>query len=239
MGIKHDLPFQKQSTSSNCVQTSTSQLLSFYGIDLSPADIEKEVPVRKNSDNKPMGTLFADIGSWIKSNYELQPVMHVFDSQVIDRSWKELTQAQILSELVKLQNTGIETAFSPYVPLHINAYIDYLKSGGKIRIEKCTNELLQRLLAKGPVLTIVSFNYLYDYPRVVYDQTKKNYVSNPQSGKVIEHAIVLTGYHEGAYFYNDPDAEYGGRHKVQDDVLIGAICSAQINSDNYLLTLER
>jgi hypothetical protein len=31
----------------------------------------------------------------------------------------------------------------------------------------------------------------------------------------------------------------GGKNMVNADVLIGSICTAQINSDNYLLTIEK
>lgn len=100
------------------------------------------------------------------------------------------------------------------------------------------NELLERLLVTGPVLAIINFNYMYDYPRSKYDQIKKKYVPDAADGKVIDHAIVLTGFDYGTYYYNDPDSEKGGRHQVKNDVLIGAICTAQINSGNYLLSIE-
>lgn len=86
MKIKHNIKIQEQNSSSNCVQTSTSQFLSFYGINESPDDIEKAVPVRVNKENKTMGTLFADIGTWIISAHSAEVTMHVFDTQIIDRS---------------------------------------------------------------------------------------------------------------------------------------------------------
>jgi uncharacterized protein YvpB len=238
MSIKHDIPFKIQSGSSNCVQTSTSQFLSFYGFNIPATDIEKKVPVRKNKEDKPMGTLLQDIGTWLVKGYQLKPVIHVFDSQIIDRSWKTYTQKQVLDKIVELSKTGIKTALSPYSPLHISAYVDFLKAGGKLNISKCTNDLLHKLLDEGPILAIISYNYMYDYPRVFYDKLTKKYIPDSVNGKVIEHAIVLTGYEGDLYFYNDPDEEFGGHNKkVKSDVLIGAICSAQINSDNYLLTL--
>src|SRR4029079_10946332 len=108
-----------------------------------------------------------------------------------------------------------------------------------IDITKCTNKLLHGLLNKGPVLSIINFNYMYDYPRSKYDPAVKNYAADTVDGKVLEHAIVLTGFEDHKYYYNDPDSEKGGQHIVSDDVLIGAICAAQLNSDNYLLTIER
>jgi hypothetical protein len=239
MAVKHDIPLRQQSTSSNCVQTSTSMFLGFYEIDISPEDIEKDIPVRKNREGKPMGTLLADIGTWFIKSYNLKVKMHVFDAQIIDRSWFSLSQPELLTKMKVVQEEGISTAFSPLTSILIDAYVNFLESGGLVDITKCTNKLLQGLLDKGPVIAIISFNYMYDYPRLSYDESIKNYVPDIIDGKVVEHAIVLTGYEDGTYFYNDPDAEKGGQHQVDADVLIGAICTSQINSDNYLLSVEK
>lgn len=238
MNIKHNIPLRTQSTSSNCVQTSTSQFLSHYDISDSPEKIESQVPVRNNEEDKPMGTLFADIGSWLVKEKGLKVTMHVFDTQIIDRSWKSLSQNELANRMHELQRHGVSTARTPYAPILIDSYVEFLKSGGAVNIAQCTNNLLKGLLEKGPVLAIISFNYMYDYPRASYNTVIKNYEANSIDGKAIEHAIVITGFTDDFYHYNDPDPEMGGLLTVKDDVLIGAICTAQLNSDNYLLTVE-
>jgi hypothetical protein len=165
--------------------------------------------------------------------------MYVFDAQVIDRSWARLSQPALKREMITLQEHGVSTALSPLAPLLIDAYASFLTAGGIVSITKCTNELLQTLLAEGPILAIISFNYMYDYPRSSYNHAIRNYEADAVDGKALEHAIVITGFSDGNYYYNDPDTEMGGQHVVKDDILIGAICSAQLNSDNYLLTIER
>lgn len=239
MNIQHKIPLQTQSSSSNCVQTATAQFLGFYGIEQNPDDIEAKVPVRTNSESKPMGTLLADIGTWLQESHNMSATMHVFDTQIIDRSWHSLSQEQLLTQMIKIQASGVSTALTPYASFLIDAYVSFLQSGGKLHITKCTNELLQGLLDKGPILAIISFNYMYDYPRASYNAVTKTYEANSVDGKAIEHAVVITGYSDNTYFYNDPDSEMGGQHEVSDDILIGAICTAQLNSDNYLLTLEQ
>jgi hypothetical protein len=238
MSIKHNIPLQMQSSSSNCVQTSISQFLRYYDIDEKPHAIETAVPVRVNLEGQPMGTLLADIGTWLERSKGLKVSMHVFDTQIIDRSWKALSQSELLVEVLKMQESGVSTATTPYAKMLIDAYASFLEANGKINITKCTNQLLQNLLSVGPILAIVSFNYMYDYPRSSYDITTKDYQPDAFNGKAIEHAIVITGFDGGSYFYNDPDSRYGGQHTVEDDVLIGAICTAQLNSDNYLLTID-
>ncbi|MEI6267135.1 MAG: C39 family peptidase [bacterium] len=239
MSVKYDIPLQVQTKSSNCVQTSTSQFISFYGLDITPDDIEKDIPVRFDKDGKPMGTLLPDIGTWLIKNHDMKATMHVFDAQIIDRSWAEFNQDKLLDTMEKVQKTGISTAKTWYAPYLIESYIDFLKAGGLIDITKCTNKLLRSLLDKGTVLAIVSFNYLYDWPREVFNKKTGHYEEDAINGKVTEHAIVLTGYDEGIFYYNDPAEVVSGQKTVQDDVLIGAICTAQINSDNYLLTIEK
>jgi len=238
MAIRHKISLKIQTSSSNCVQTSTSQFLSFYDLSISPEAIEEEVPVRTNKDGKPMGTLFADIGTWLIKAHNLKVKMHVFDVQIIDRTWSSLSQQELKTEMENAQKDGISTALTPYASILIDAYVTYLQAGGTIDITKCTNELLQGLLTNGPVLAIINFNYMYDYPRSKYDSIKKEYVADTVDGKVIEHAIVLTGFDGDTYYYNDPDSEKGGQHQVKDDVLIGAICTAQLNSDNYILSID-
>lgn len=234
----YDIPLKIQTSSSNCVQTSVSQFLNFYDFNVNPDEIEKAVPVRINDKGKPMGTLYADIGTWLIETYNVKVKMHVFDVQIIERTWSSLSQIELLDEMEKVKEKGISTARPPYAKILIDAYVAYLKAGGIIDITKCTNKLIKSLLDKGPVLAIINFNYMYDYPRSKYDQTTKHYVPDSIDGKVIEHSIVLTGYEDGIYTYNDPDNKKGGKHSVGDDVLIGAICAAQLNSDNYLLSIE-
>ena len=239
MTIKHDIPLQTQTKSSNCVQTSTSQFISFYGLDISPDDIEEEIPVRFDKEGKPMGTLLPDIGTWLIKSYGLKATMHVFDVQILDRTWAKLTHGELLETMKKVQQTGIATAKTWYAPYLIDAYVDFLKAGGTIDITRCTNDLLRSLIDKGTVMAIVNFNYLYDWPRETYNKDTEHYETDVMNGKVTEHDIVLTGYDDGVYFYNDCASVVSGKKTVNDDVLIGAICTAQINSDNYLLTVEK
>jgi hypothetical protein len=238
MTIKHKIPLKIQTSSSNCVQTSTSQFVSYYGLIKSPDEIERAVPVRYDAEGKPMGTLFADIGAWLIKQCGKSVSMHVFDAQIIDRSWGGLSKNELATKLKDLKKHGVKSAKTPYASILIEAYNSFLDSGGNIIVDRCTNDLLHTLLIKGPILAIISYNYMYNYPRVSYNSVKRAYGADYIEGKVLEHAIVITGYDDNSYYYNDPDSESGGQHKVGKDILIGAICSAQINSDNYLLVIE-
>jgi len=238
MSIKHKISLIIQSSSSNCVQTSTSQFLEYYKIYETPDSIESKVHVRKNSQGKPMGTLFADIGKWLINEYGRKVTMHVFDTQIIDRSWHDLSQDKLFNEIKRINKNGVETAKTPYAEMLTDAYENFMEAGGIVNIVKCTNELLKSLLKDGPIMAIISFNYMYDYPRSEYNNKTSEYEANSVEGKVIEHAIVITGYENDYYFYNDPDYEKGGQHKVKDDIMIGAICTAQLNSDNYIMSIK-
>lgn len=63
---------------------------------------------------------------------------------------------------------------------------------------------------------------------------------NATEGRVIDHSIGIAGFNNGTYYYyNNPNSEKGGQLQTKDDVLIGAICMAQLNSDNYLLSIDK
>src|SRR3989344_5186651 len=103
-----------------------------------------------------MGTLFADIGTWLIKSHHLKVKMCVFDIQIIDRTWSSLSQPELLVEMEKVKESGISTARTPYATILIDAYVTYLHAGGTIDITKCTNELMQGLLAKGPALALLT-----------------------------------------------------------------------------------
>jgi len=235
--INHNMDLLIQTKSSNCVQTAVSQLLTFFGKKLSPDVIEKAVPVRFNDEGLPLGTLLPDIGSWLMDTQDLDTTLHVFDAQLIDRSWTGIPRDEIVANLEKLRQTGVTTARTPYAKILIDSYCSFLDKGGRLDITFCTTQLITSLLKKAPLLAIVNYNYLYNAPRCAYDAVTKEYQPNSIDGKVIGHAIVITGYEDGVFTINDPDCEKGGKNRVERDVLIGAICAEQISSNNFLLSL--
>lgn len=237
MNIKYNVNLLIQSGSSNCVQTVVSQLLTFFNITVSPAEIEKAIPVKYDKDNKPLGTLFTDVGIWLKTQ-GFETTLHVFDAQIIDRSWSGMSGDQLRNELKVLEEKGIATARSPYTTLLIKSYIDFLSQGGEINITYCTTDLLVSLLRDSPIIASVSYNYLHKYPRSHYDKSSKDYMPDFINGKIINHAVLITGYSDNQYTINDPDPENGGKKTIDRDVLIGAICATQLDSLNYVLTIS-
>lgn len=81
--IHHKIPLLKQTESSNCVQTSVSMLLGHYGYNNTPEEIQSQIPVRYDSDNKPYGTMIMDIAVWLKSLGFLV-TFNCFDTEIID-----------------------------------------------------------------------------------------------------------------------------------------------------------
>lgn len=235
--IAHDLDLLIQTESSNCVQTSVSQLLGFFGKKLSPNAIENAVPVRFDDQGRPLGTLLPDIATWIMKTQDLSAKLHVFDAQLIDRSWVGLPVTKIEANLRTLQQTGVMTARTPYAKMLVDSYCTFLDQGGQLDITYCTARLITSLLQQAPLIAIVNYNYLYNTPRCSYNKDSKIYEPNSINGKVIGHAVVITGYEDDVFTINDPDWDMGGKNRVERDVLIGAICAEQISSNNFLLSL--
>ena len=57
----------------------------------------------------------------------------------------------------------------------IDSYINMLGSGVKFNISRLSEDYLRDLIKKGPFLSIVSYNYIYDAPRDKYNAETKKY----------------------------------------------------------------
>ena len=236
---KYKIPLLKQTESSNCVQTSVSMLLSHYGYKLSPGDIQSKIPVRYDTNNKPYGTLIMDIAIWLKS-IEFTVTIDCFDTEIIDRSWKDLSNNQIIDKLNKLKSGDCRTVVSMEVRnILIDGYIEMLAKGVKLRISMLRGELLRDLISKGPFLPIVNYNYLYDSPRDRYVSKGKKYVSDDIEGKTTAHAVIVTGMDERKIYINDPDEKHGGQNTFDIDDIITAIALSQNKAINVILSISQ
>jgi uncharacterized protein YvpB len=235
--INHEIPLLIQTESSNCVQTTVAMLLGFYGQHLTAEEIQSKIPVRKDSQGKPYGTLLMDIAVWIKS-LGLSVILDCFDCEIIDRSWKGLSNNEIVNKLKKLKESKRQTV----VPFEIrnviiDSYISMLDDKIKFNISRLSNDYLWNLIKKGPYLTVVSYNYLYDAPRSKYIMEKKKYEPDDIEGKTASHAVVVTGMDDEKIYINDPDDVRGGKNSFPVDHFIASIATAQNKASNWVLSI--
>jgi hypothetical protein len=213
-------------------------LLGFYGRSLTAEEIESKIPVRKDSQGKPYGTLLMDIAVWIKS-LRLSVTLDCFDCEIIDRSWKDLSNGEISKKLGKLKESNRQTV----VPLEIrnimiDSYINMLGSNIQFNIARLSKNYLWDLIKEGPFLPVVSYNYLYDAPRSKYITEKKKYEPDDIEGKTASHAVVVVGMDDETVYINDPDDVRGGQNSFPIDHFIASIATAQNKANNWVLSVN-
>ena len=123
------------------------------------------------------------------------------------------------------------------------AYLEYLRLGGRLHFDVLTASLIRSYLKRGiPILTGLSATYLYDCSReydvggeVVYDDVR---------GASCGHFVVLAGYNREARralvadpFLPNPLAE-GQHYAVALDRLVCAILLGILTYDGDLLIIQ-
>lgn len=238
MKVYYEIQLLTQTESSNCMPTAVSQLLSYYKIQISPAEIQSKISVKYDRYGRPIGTWGQEIATMM-CELGLKITIHTFDIEIIDPSWKKLTKEKLLATMQEFKEHGKKTfRGTKLTDITIDSYMEFLQADGILDISICTAKLLKKLLRHGPILALVNFNYLHRTARARYDKTIKNYVDDTIKGKTINHAIVITGFENDTFFVNDPDPNFGGKKTFERDHLIGAICTAQVKCNNYIVSVN-
>lgn len=236
--IIHDVPLIQQGLQ-DCVQASAAQLLQFYRIDKSIDDIKAEVPVYISKDNQPLGSSIGHIAKYF-IDQGFNTTIHTSDIQIFDPSWKKYSNKQLIDHLMKRQTdvkhpTYDQEAFN----VIFDGYISFLKFGGQIAFPLIDEKYLVELLQKGPIYTIVSYQFLNQSPKAVFDKDKDEFTNDSIKGNVGTHAVILAGYKDNQFLIIDPDKKFGGKRWFSSSHLIASFYLAQTDYDNLLITLEK
>ncbi len=238
--ITWDVKAQTQPTSTTCSPTALSILLEHHGDTINPLDVEAAVPQSTSKKGEKMGTINQQMAIWcIDRGYKVS--MYTFDCQIVDQSWSKLDTKEVLERL-KLRKDGwiVPGMGEDWTKEYTQSYIDFLNAGGKLVIEKAvTTKLLHKLLEKGPFLPCLSFSTLYGAMRSRVDSDDES-PDDDIDGRALNHSIVVYGVDEnGNYLIADPSrAKKPGLQVIEPEVLLAAISTAQIESDNLLFQIE-
>lgn len=115
--------------------------------------------------------------------------LYTFDVQLFDPTWfrQKSEKPDLLSEKLQRQ---IAVKDSPKLRTATEAYLDFLKLGGQIRMQDLTSELIRKYLNRSaPILTGLSATYLYQENRELPDSTPDDIRGWPSG-----HFVVLSGY---------------------------------------------
>lgn len=214
-------------------------LLSHFGINTSDIDIMNAVPVNKDENGNPIGTINQDLATWvIGQGFKVD--IYTFDFQIIDLCWHKLSAENLLKRLEAVKSSRNIPALGEYwSQRYVQSYIDFINAGGNLLIKPfVTSKLLYDLLAKSPILACVSYSVLYNKGRSKDIGLRKT-TADDLKGHVGTHSIVIYGVTEkGDFLIADP-WETPGLHTIEAEHLLCAMTASQIECDNLIITLEK
>jgi ABC-type bacteriocin/lantibiotic exporter with double-glycine peptidase domain len=235
--ISYNIPLLTQNIQ-DCVQASASQILSHYGITKSIDEVKKEVPVYISSDGKPLGSSLGHIATYF-IQLGFTTTLHTVDIEIFDPSWKNLDNSAVIQKLKErrkyLRHARYEEAA---LDLVVSGYVLFLEKGGKITFPIVDEAYLYTLLQKGPIYTILSYNFLNQVSKYAFNSDVKP-IQDSIMGIPTTHAVVISGYKQGKFEITDPDYEFGGKKLLEAGQVIGAFYLAETDFDPLLITLER
>lgn len=235
--ISYNVPLLKQNVR-DCVQTSASQILAYYGISKSIEDIKSEVPVYTTLNGNQLGSSIGHIATYFV-RLGFITTIHSVDIELFDRSWKNDTNQFIIENL---KNRRIYLKHSRYdesaLDLIVNGYTQFLKENGGIIFPIVDESYLYNLLQSGPIYSILSYNFLNQVSKYIIDSEGKC-IQDSIEGTPSTHAVIISGYKQGMFEITDPDFEFGGKRLIPTGLLIGAFYLAETDFDPMLITLKK
>ena len=116
-----------------------------------------------------------------------QATIYTYNVQVFDPTWFQ-PGSDSLAERLDAQRM---TADSTRLRMACSEYLDFLRLGGKLRMEDLTSELIRRFLKNStPILTGLSATYLYRAKR----EFGRDSIPDDVRGSPVGHFVVLCGY---------------------------------------------
>jgi hypothetical protein len=236
--IDYNIPLIRQGLQ-DCVQTNTSQILKYYGVDKSIEEIKKEVPVYINKEGKPIGSSLGHIAAYFISQ-GFETTIHTVEIQIFDRSWVKLTNEELITNL---QNRRKFIEHPKYekeaLDLIFDGYLCFLIAGGKITFPVINEDYLINLLKTGPIFGVVSFNFLNSAPKYKFDINGQEMSADSIEGSPGTHVVTIAGFKDNQFKLIDPDPKFGGVRWVDSGLLIGSIYLAETDFDSVLITISK
>jgi hypothetical protein len=239
--IKYDITPVQQATA-ECLQTATYQVLSwFQDNNKTLSDLTAEVQVSVDANGNKLGTSIGHMATYVRLlGYKV--TLHIFDVELFDRSWSSLSGDVLVDALKKRaealpENHTIANVRDTVIP----GYIAFLEYGGLTIFPVLSSHYLYSLLQKGPYVAIVNSTYLNGSPRKKYNPATDKYVDDAIHGQSLNHAVTIAGYQDSQFNIIDPEPPTGheATRWIPAEHLIASIATAQTESDNMLITIEK
>ncbi|PIQ44315.1 MAG: peptidase-C39 like family protein [Gammaproteobacteria bacterium CG11_big_fil_rev_8_21_14_0_20_46_22] len=184
-----DVNIQTQPDDETCGPTSLQAVYRYYHDNISLDQVISEVQRLRNG-----GTLACLLGKHAMGRgYEAK--LYVYNLDIFDPSWfdhrgnavPDIIEKLILQSRYSTAKSFLETT---------DAYIQYLKAGGKLFYKELSTDLLKSYFTqKKPIITGLSATYLYQTPRE-RQTSKGKMIYDDIRGEPCGHFVVLCGYDE-------------------------------------------
>lgn len=182
------------------------------------------------------GTLAAFLGLDALSR-DLSATLYSYDLKVFDPSWREFDSDRLIERLQAQLKYKRGRKFA----VSTEAYVRFLRMGGRILFDDLTPELLDQAIEAGtPVLTGLNATYLYGSKREYTDSDNKAHLDDLR-GTPTGHFVVVCGrignkMRVADPFYDNPLSD-GHFYDVDAQRLIRAILLGAMTYDANLLML--
>ena len=164
-----------------CGPTCLHAVYRYYGDDVALGEVVEECPQIEGG-----GTLAVLLGCHaLKRGYEA--TLYSYNLQVFDPTWFT-PEAPHLAEKLRAQ---AEAKDVPKLRLETEAYLEFLRRGGRVRMHDLNAPLIRHYLDRQvPILTGLSATYLYRMPREFGPNDDHDDIRGEPAG----HFVVLCGF---------------------------------------------
>jgi hypothetical protein len=222
-----------QPDDSTCGPTCLQAVYQYYGDPVSLKETIADVPQLGGG-----GTLAVYLAcDALKRGYRATIIS--YNLKVFDPTWSQASAAQIADKLKQQSACKKE----PELRTAIEAYLEYLELGGRLKFEVLTASLLRRYLKRSiPIITGLSSTYLYQSAREY--EADGRLIFDDVRGESTGHFVVLSGYDRGQRTVlvadpSDPNPMTRDRYyHVNIYRLICAIMLGVLTYDGNLLIIE-
>lgn len=220
----------RQPNDTTCGPTSLHAVYRYYGDSISLEEVIATVPSLASGGT--YGVLLANHA--LQRGYEA--LIYTYNLHLFDPTWFTLKSLD-LSERLREQ---FEHKHDPRLKAATDAYLEFLRLGGRLQFDDLTPALLRRHLKRGELLLAgLSATYLYRAIREYGPEMDDDDVR----GEAVGHYVVLTEYHARTRTVAvadpmKPNPMAPGQHyDVPIDRVVGAIFLGVLTYDGNLLVI--
>lgn len=185
MEARLEFDIHAQPDDTTCGPTCLQAMYHYYGDQIALEDVIAEV----GSLGDEGGTLAVMLGAHaLKRGYKA--TIFSYNLMLFDPSWFKTPGIDLQAKLTE----QLRHKDAPKLRVATQAYVEFLRLGGKVRFEDLTSQLLRRYLKRAvPILTGLSATYLYQCEREIFPGGRYA-VSDDIRGEPTGHFVVLCGY---------------------------------------------